>query len=216
MPGLHVKARARRAAPTALEREAPTGGAGGACVERDMGASFRGDAPAGERAGNARIPVGGEEKARGAGGLRGKAEAAGGQRCLYLALGEARGERAALQAFFQGPGALLGGPRLDNEKARWVEAGAQETGTVRAPPFPRLSLGQAPQHEPAAVCQGFGNDRQGEAESRRGVAIGMWLDLVEAALVERGEGRVSGSFVIERAVIGGSPGAFGLHYRCAT
>jgi len=190
MPGLHVKARAGRAAPTPLERKTPTGGAGGAFVERDMGASLRGDAPAGERAGNARIPVGGEEKARGAGGLRGKAKAAGGQRSLDLDLGEAGGERAALQAFFQGPGALLCGPRLDNEETRWVEAGAQETGTVRAPPFPRLSAGQAPQHETATLCSGFGKDRQGEAECRRGVAIGMRLDLVEAALVERGKGAV--------------------------
>jgi hypothetical protein len=59
----------------------------------------------------------GEEKARGAGGLRGKAEAAGGQRRLDVDLGEGHAERAALQSLFQGPGGVLGRSRLDDEKA---------------------------------------------------------------------------------------------------
>jgi hypothetical protein len=76
--------------------------------------------------------------------LRGKTEAAGGKRGLDFDLGETSGERAALQAFFQGPGALLGGVRLDNEKAGRVETGAQQARPVRAAPFPACGPRQAP------------------------------------------------------------------------
>lgn len=117
LTGLHAKLPARRAAPAPFEGEAPTGGARCACVERDVGASLRGDAPAGQRAGRARTPVAGEEKAGGPGGLGGKAEAAGGQRRLDVGLGEGGDERAALQPFFERPGGVLGVPRLDDEKA---------------------------------------------------------------------------------------------------
>ena len=67
--------------------------------------------------------------------MRGKAKAPGGKRCLDLQLGEAPGERAALQAFFQGPGAFLVGARLDNEEACGIETGAQKAGPIGAPPF---------------------------------------------------------------------------------
>jgi hypothetical protein len=88
--------------------------------------------------------MGGEKKARGAGGLRGQAETAGGQRRLDLHLGETGGQRAAFQAFFQGPGALLGGTRLDDEKAGGIQPGAQQAGAIGATPFPCLGPGQAP------------------------------------------------------------------------
>jgi len=117
--------------------------------------------------------------------LRGQAEAAGGKRRLDLGLGEAAGERAALQALFERPGRLLGGPRLDNEKARGVEAFTQKAGAVGASPFPCFSPRQAPQDEPATFCQSLRDHRQGEAERRRRVAIGMGFDLVEAALKQR-------------------------------
>ncbi len=131
--------------------------------------------------------MGGEEKTRGAGGLRGKTEAAGGKRGLDLDLGETSGERAALQAFFQGPGALFGGVRLDNEKAGGVETGTQQARPVRAAPFPAGSPRQAPQNEPATICQSFGDHRQDESEPRGRVAIGVRLDLVEPASEQRGE-----------------------------
>ena len=64
----------------------------------------------------------GEEQARGAGGLRGKAEAAGSEGGLDGDLREAGEEGAALQPFFQGPGGVIRRPRLDDEKARRIEA----------------------------------------------------------------------------------------------
>jgi len=66
----------------------------------------------------------GEEKAGGAGGLCGKAKTAGGKGGLDRDLREAGDERAALKAFFQGPGGVVRGPGFDDEKARWVEAGS--------------------------------------------------------------------------------------------
>ena len=87
-----------------------------------MSTSLRGNAPAGQRAGNAWIAVRGEEKARGPSGARGKAEAPCRERCLDLGLGKAGDECAAFQAFFQGPGRLVGGARLNDEKACGVEA----------------------------------------------------------------------------------------------
>lgn len=125
-----------------------------------------------------------EEKAGRAGGLRGKAETAGGELCLDLGLSQARDERTTLQAFFQSPGRFFGGAGLDNEKARRVEAGAQKARAVRPPPFLACGSRQAPQHEPAMCLHGFGDHRQDEAKGRRRIAIGMRLDLVEAALLE--------------------------------
>jgi len=127
----------------------------------------------------------GEEQAGGAGGLRGKAEAPGGDGSLDGNLREAGDERAALQPFLQGPGGIVPGPGLDDEKARRVEAGSQERRAVRASPFPALSPRQAPQHEPATICpRCCGDHGHGEAEGRRGVAIGFRLELVEARLLE--------------------------------
>lgn len=160
-----------------------------------MSAGLRGDPPTGERAGDGRRPVGGEEKTRDAGGLRGKTEAAGGKRGLDLDLGEASGERAAFQAFFQGPGALLRRVRFDNEKACGVETGAQQARPVRTAPFPAYGPRQAPQHQPATICQSFGDHRQDEAEPRGRVAIGVRLNLVKPALEQRGEGRLGAGFM---------------------
>jgi len=127
----------------------------------------------------------GEEQAGGAGGLRGKAEAPGGEGGLDGDLREAGEEGAALQPFFQGPGGIVRRPCLDNEKARRVEAGSEKSRAIRAPPFPRLGSGQAPQHEAAAIClRRRGDHGQGEAEGRRGVAIAFRLELMEAALLE--------------------------------
>ncbi len=181
-----MEAPARRPAPATLEGEAPTSGAGGARVERDMSACLRGNAPAGACAGHAGRPVGGEEKTRGAGGLRGKAEAAGGKWGLDLQLGEAPGERAALQALFQGPGALLVGARLHNEKTCGVETGAQKAGPIGAAPFPDCGPRQTPENTPATICQSLGDDRQNEAEACGRVAISVRLDLVKPALAQGG------------------------------
>lgn len=175
--------------PTAsLQGEAPTGRARGAAIERDVGASFRGDAPAGQRTGHARNPVGGEEKARGAGGLRGKAETAGSERCLYFGLRQAGDERATLQTFFKGPGRLVGGTGLDNEKARWIQPCAQEPRAIRASPFAHGGLREAPQHETLTLSlHGLSDDRKRKAKSRGRVAIGVRLDLMEAALLKGAE-----------------------------
>lgn len=125
----------------------------------------------------------GEEKAGGAGGLGGKAETAGGKWCLDVDLGEAGDEGTTFQPLFEGPGGVLGRSRLDNEQSRWVEAGPQKTGPIRVSPFPcRLSC-QAPQHEAAmmracACLDRLGDHGQGEAKSRRTVAIGLRLEFV--------------------------------------
>ena len=57
-------------------------------------------------------------------------------------------KRPALQPFFQRPGGVLRMAGLDDEKEGRVEAEAHEPGSVRAPPFARGALRQAPQHEP--------------------------------------------------------------------
>ena len=66
----------------------------------------------------------GEEKAGDTGGLGGKAETAGGAWHLDVDLGEAGDERTAFQSLFERPGGVFGRARLDNKKARWVDAGA--------------------------------------------------------------------------------------------
>lgn len=121
--------------------------------------------------------------------MGGKTEAAGGERCLDVDLAEAGDEGTAFQSFFERPGGVSGRSRLDNKKSRWVEAGAQETGPVRPSPFPRRLSGQAPQHEAArmhacACLDRLGDHGQGEAKSRGGVAVGLRLEFVEAALLE--------------------------------
>jgi hypothetical protein len=111
---------AGRTPAATLQGEAPTGRTWSALIERDVGASFRGNAPAGQCSGNACVSVGRDKKAGRARGLRGKAEAAGDEMCLDFRLRQAGDERAALQAFLKGPGHLFGGSGLDNEKARRV------------------------------------------------------------------------------------------------
>ena len=139
----------------------------------------------------------GEEEAGGAGGLRGEAEAAGGEWGLDLHLRQGGDEGAALQPFLQGPGGVLGRPRLDNEKARGVETGRHETGAVRASPFAARGPRQAPQHDAAAICLcRLGDDGEGEAEGRRRVPVAVRPDLVEAALGEPPQGTLGVPIVI--------------------
>ena len=129
-------------------------------------------------------------------GLRGKAEAAGGQLRLDLDPGQRRDQRAASQPFFQSPGGILGSARLDQKKQRRIEAAGDEAGSIGAPPFPRHLTGDAPQHEIAGFVFGhlLGNHGKSETERRRVIAVGLGPDLMQAAALCRakagnGEGR---------------------------
>lgn len=62
----------------------------------------------------------GEEQARGAGGLRGKAEATCGEGCPDTGSGEGGEERAAFQSLLEGPCGVIFRPCLDDEQARGV------------------------------------------------------------------------------------------------
>lgn len=176
-------------APAAtLQGEAPTGRAWSALIERDVGASFRGNAPAGQRSGNASVSVGRDKKAGRARGLRGKAETTGDEVGLDFSLSQAGNERITLQAFFKGPGHLFGGASLDNEKARRVQPCAQKARAIRTPPFPHGGLRKAPQYKTAALgLHRLCDDRQRKAKSRRRIAIGMRLDFMQTALLEGAE-----------------------------
>jgi hypothetical protein len=67
--------------------------------------------------------------------LRGKAEAPGGKGSLDLDLGNARGEHAALQPFFQGPAGGVGSLCFNDEQTRRIETGPREPRSVRPAPF---------------------------------------------------------------------------------
>ena len=114
--------------------------------------------------------------------LRGEAETARGKRRIDLDGGKGGDQRATLQAFFQGPGAAIRAACLDDEKESRVDAKRQEPGAVRASPFARGGMGQAPQHEFAfgdgRACL-LGDRRKGESERRRVIAIGLGPDLVQ-------------------------------------
>lgn len=127
-----------------------------------------------------------EKEAGRARGLRGKAEAAGGKLSLELGLTESGDERAALQPLFQRPGGVLRRPCLDDEQKRGIEALSDEARAVRATPFARGGLSEAPEHEvPASPLSRAVSDRgKGEGERCRGVAVGGRLDLVQSRLPE--------------------------------
>ena len=133
-----------------------------------------------------------QQQARRARGLRGKAEAAGGKRRLDLDPGQRRDQRATFQPFFQSPGGIFGSARFDEKKKRGIEAIGDEAGAIRAPPFPRHLVGEAPQHEIAGFMLGrlFGDQRKGETERRRAIAVGFGPDLMQPPAFELVEGRL--------------------------
>jgi hypothetical protein len=131
-----------------------------------------------------------QQQARRARGLRGKAEAAGGKRRLDLDPGQRRDQRATFQPFFQSPGGIFGSARFDEKKKRGIEAIGDETGAIRAPPFPRHLVGEAPQHEITGVLLGrlLGNQGKGETERRRAITIGFGPDLMQPPAFEPAQG----------------------------
>jgi len=134
-----------------------------------------------------------EQQAGRARGLRGKAEAARGERRLDLDRGERGDQRAALQPFFQGPGGGFGIVRLDDEEQRWIEAVSEKPRSIGAPPFARGLPGEAPQHEVAVLYPSdrrFGDNGKGEAKCRRTVAISMGPQLMQPAALELIQGKL--------------------------
>jgi hypothetical protein len=127
-----------------------------------------------------------QQQTRRARGLRGKAEAAGGQLRLDLDPGQGRDQRATSQPFFQSPGGILGSARLDQKKQRRIEAAGDKAGSVRAAPFPRHLPCDAPQHEIARFVLGrlFGDYGKSETERRRVIAVGFGPDLMQPAVLE--------------------------------
>ena len=111
-----------------------------------------------------------QQQTRRARGLRGKAEAAGGQLRLDLDPGQGRDQRATSQPFFQSPGGILGSARLDQKKQRRIEAAGDKAGSVRAAPFPRHLPGDAPQHEIARFVLGrlFGDYGKSDPDRKDG------------------------------------------------
>lgn len=87
----------------------------------------------------------GEEQAGSAARLRGKPETPGEERRLDLDLAEGGGKGLGLQPLFQSPGGVDRGPRLDDEEERGIEAEGEEPRSIGRAPFPRPSLGQAPE-----------------------------------------------------------------------
>jgi len=113
-------------------------------IESSFVAVPRADTPARERAGK---PVGampGEEQAGRARCFRRKAETAGEERRFDLDLAEAGGGCAAFQSFFQRPGRIARGSRLDDEEEGRIEAEGKKAGPVRTPPFARGICSEAP------------------------------------------------------------------------
>jgi hypothetical protein len=104
-------------------------------IEGKGGALSRGDAPAGEGAGKACLPMIGEKQAGRARGMGGEAQPAGGERRLDLCLRQGRAQGPALESFFQGPGGVIDGSRLDDEEERRVEADGLQARPVGPSPF---------------------------------------------------------------------------------
>jgi hypothetical protein len=125
-------------------------------------------------------------------GLRGETETAGGELCLDLDLRERGDQRPALKPLFQSPGGVLRGPRLDDENKRGVEAECAKARSVRAPPFTRGVLREAPQHEAATLGSRRLRGDHGKGEGKGGwpVAVGGRLDLVESPLLEPMQGKL--------------------------
>ena len=154
-------------------------------IEGGKPAPSRSDAPAGERPRETRpaacMRVTGEEETGRARGLRGKAEAAARELFPDLGLAKRGDERPALQPLFERPGGVLRRPGLDDEETGGVEALGDEARPVRAPPFSRDALGQAPEHEIAAPgpARALSECGKGKGESGGAVAVGRRLDLVQ-------------------------------------
>lgn len=123
-----------------------------------------------------------EEQAGRAARFRGKPKASCDKRFLHLDLAEGGGEGAGFQPLFQGPSRIKRAPCLDDENECGVEAEGDEAGSVRRAPFASGPVGQAPQERCGAVPpdQAITEKGEGKGESRRLVAIGGRLDLVQA------------------------------------
>jgi hypothetical protein len=124
-------------------------------------------------------------------GLRGKTETARDKRRLALDLHQRCDQRAAFQSFFQGPGGICGIARLHQEKKGGVEAEAEKAGSIRAAPFPRHLIGEAPQHQIAALNllgRLLGNQGKRKTERRRAVAVGFGPDLMKTPAFQLAQG----------------------------
>ena len=122
--------------------------------------------------------------------MRGKAEATGGKLRLDRDAGQRRDQRATLQPFFQSPGRVLFIACFHKKKKRRIEAKCEEAGSIRAPPFPRRLVGEAPQHEIAGSLLGrlFGDQGKGETERHRAIAVGFGPDLMQPPAFELVQG----------------------------
>ncbi len=132
-----------------------------------------------------------EQQARRARGLRGKAETARDKRRLDLDLRQRHDQRAAFQSFFQSPGGVCGIARLHEEKKGGVEAEHEEARPIRAPPFPRHLIGEAPQHQIAALNllgRLLGDQGKRKTERRRAVAVGFGPDLMKTPAFQLAQG----------------------------
>jgi hypothetical protein len=97
-----------------------------------------------------------------------------------------------LQPFLQGPGGVLGSPRLHHEKQRRIEAAGEKAGSISMPPFPRHLAGEAPQHEMAGLVVGrlFGDQGKGETKRGRTIAVGFGPDFMQTHAFEPVEGKL--------------------------
>ena len=151
-------------------------------IEGGGARSLHSDTPAGEGAWESSPLMPGEEQARGAAHLRGKAEASCDDRRLHLELAENGDEGSCLQPFFKRPGGIHGISRLNDEDKRWVETEGNETRAIGCAPFSCGSFGQAPEERRGILPphQAIADEGKGKGKRRRRVAIGGRLDLVEA------------------------------------
>jgi hypothetical protein len=124
--------------------------AGRCCIERGKGTLTRCDAPRGECSGKSWPPVAGEKEAGRARSLCGKTKPPGGKLGQAFRLSECGAKGQALQPLFERPGGVLHRPCLDDEETRRVQTESDEARSIRASPFARNVLGEAPDHELAA------------------------------------------------------------------
>jgi hypothetical protein len=182
MTKLHTHAPHRRHPYAALEREMEGGIARSIRIESNALTLRRAYAPARKRAWKAAPPMPGEEKAGSSRGLRGNAETAGEERRLDFDLAETGGKGAAFQTFLQRPGGVLLGSRLDDEEEGRVKAKRKETWSVRVSPFVCGVGGEAPEDGSGfRAPKMLGNRRQDEDDCGGRIAIGLCLDLMQAA-----------------------------------
>ena len=123
--------------------------------------------------------------------MRCKTQAAARELFPDLGLAKRGDERPALQPLFECPGGILRRPGLDDEETGGVEALGDEARPVRAPPFERNALGQAPEHEIAMprLAIALSECGKGKGESSRDIMVGGRLDLVQPCLPEPVEGK---------------------------